>query len=231
MGCLRGRVLPDFRSRSCFCLNSYRSCDTCLWVGRNGCLSQVCSEQGKAHISIAAFSHVISPCRYSKRHSKVVTCFRRISAGLGNIFRPWRGHIYSRKATKIEEDERDFDRWAETNGTPKGAPSQKKRVLPQRVFFALSRKDIQKDFTKIYEMLEFCYSVWWIFQISVSRERHHWKEPSKYFETWELKHAESCWGKNFSKANTWKERIKMGQAGKEQKSKDWCSFIRWFICK
>eukprot|EP00434_Breviolum_minutum_P003025 symbB.v1.2.002659.t1/scaffold143.1/size299121/6 len=25
---------------------------------------------------------------YSKRHSKVVTCFRRISAGLGNIFRP-----------------------------------------------------------------------------------------------------------------------------------------------
>ena len=29
--------------------------------------------------------------------------------------------------------------------------------------------------------------------MSVSGERDHWKEPSKYLETWELKHAKSCW--------------------------------------
>ena len=33
---------------------------------------------------------------------------------------------------------------------------RKKKVLPRRFFFVLIGKDIQKDFTKIYEMLEFC---------------------------------------------------------------------------
>ena len=36
---------------------------------------------------------------------------------------------------------------------------------------------------------------------------------------------------NFSQKQTaWKERIKKGQTCKEQKSKGWCSLIRWFTC-
>ena len=56
----------------------------------------------------------------------------------------------------------------------------KKRCC-KRFFFALSGKDIQKDFTKIFDMLEF--GLRFFGQMSVSGERDHWKEPSKYLET------------------------------------------------
>ena len=74
-----GRVLRDFRSRSCFCLNSYRSCDTCLIVktlpfaertiSDYTFLSQASNEQGKAHASIAIVPLFL--CRYSKRQKMV----------------------------------------------------------------------------------------------------------------------------------------------------------------
>ena len=51
---------------------------------------------------------------------------------------------------------------------------RRKKRCCKRVFFALIGKGIQKDFTKIYEIF---------FQMSVSRERDHWKEPFKYLET------------------------------------------------
>ena len=90
-----------------FWKHPYRSCDTCLivktlpfaeyTVSDYTFLSQACREQGKARICPTL---CLCSCRYSKRQ-KVVTCFRRISAGLGNVFRPWSGHIYYRKATMI----------------------------------------------------------------------------------------------------------------------------------
>ena len=43
----------------------------------------------------------------------------------------------------------------------------KKKVLPQRFFFALIGKDIQKDFTKTYEILDFGL-MFCLFQMSVS---------------------------------------------------------------
>ena len=78
----------------------------------------------------------------------------------------------------------------------------------------------QEDVQNIEIWFEF------FFQMSVSGERDSWKEPSKYLQTWEV-----TWNgktrckvvlKDFSqKQTTWKERIKKGQTGKEQKSKDW----------
>ena len=112
MGCLRGQVLRDFRCKSCFCLNSCRSCDTCLIVKtlpfaqfQTTFLSQACSEQGKAHTSIAFVPrYFFAGTRNGRKWWPV-----RRQAGLGNVFRPWRGHIYYRKATKIDKDERHFD--------------------------------------------------------------------------------------------------------------------------
>jgi len=80
--------------------------------------------------------------------------------------------------------------------------NRKKEVLPQRVFFALIGKDIQKDFKKIYEirsnhsnLVGGCFSdaCFW-------RVWDHWKEPSKYCKKlgfanqhgMERHHAESC---------------------------------------
>ena len=133
IGCLRWWVLPNFRSRSCFFLNSHPCCDTCLIVKTlpfAECIvshytfrSQACSEQSKAHTSIA-----FAP-RYffagTRNGTKVVTCFRQISAGLGNVFRLQKG-------------------------APKTCFAKKKCC--KRVFFALIGKDIQKDFKKIYEI-------------------------------------------------------------------------------
>ena len=56
--------------------------------------------------------------------------------------------------------------------------------------------------------------------MSVSGERDHWKKPSKYLETWELKHAKLCWGKFFSKADHLKRKNQQGtswQRAKEQR--------------
>ena len=90
---------------------------------------------------------------------------------------------------------------------------RKKRCC-KRFFFALIGKDIQKDFKKICELLEFGLR-------SVSGERDHWKEPSKYLETlranmeWKDNMQSRAEGKISQKQTTWKERIKKGQTAKE----------------
>ena len=121
------------RSRSCFCLNSYRSCDACIivktlpfaecTVSDYTCLSQACSEQRKGLTSIA-----FVPCYFfagTHRNDRKWWPVRQ-QARLGNIFRPWRGHIYSRKATKIDKDEGNFHCWA-PNGAPKGTHALQKK--------------------------------------------------------------------------------------------------------
>ena len=119
-----GRVLRDFRSRSCFCLHSYRSCDTCLivktlpfvecTVSDYTFLSQASNEQGKAHTSIAIVPLFL--CRYSKRQ-KVVTW--KAAGGAWEHFQALKGALYYyRNATKIDKYERNFHCWA-PNGAPK----------------------------------------------------------------------------------------------------------------
>ena len=192
MRCLRGRVLPDFS------LNSYRSCDNSLivktlpfaecTVSDYTFLSQACSEQGKASTSIAFVPRYffIFLCRYSKRQ-KVVTCLGTLSGPEGGT-----------SATKIDKDERNFHCWA-PNGAPKGMLCKKKSVARDSSLRWLEKicKDIQKYLTKIYEILEFGLSCFF----RCLWERDHFKEPSKYLETWELKHAKSCWRNIFSKAD------------------------------
>ena len=198
-----GRVLRDFRSRSCFCLNSYRSCDTCLIVktlpfaectiSDYTFLSQASNEQGKAHASIAIVPLFL--CRYSKRQ-KMVTWKAAGWAWASTI--ETRQRSIKMKGTSTVELQMELQRYA----------SRKKRVardsslrwLP-KIFKKISQRNI-------YETLEFGLR-------SVSGERDHWKEPSKYLETWELtwngkttcsmqSHAE----RKFSqKQTTWKERI------------------------
>ena len=158
MGCVRGRVLRDFRCIGvAFCLNSYRFCDTCLivktlpfaecTVSEYTFLSQACSEQRKTRTSIDSICPTLFLCRYSKRQ-KVVTC---ISGG-----RPGLGILTVELQLELQEVYVCFAR--------------KKKVLPRRFFFALIGKDIQKDFTKIYEMLEFCLSFFFRFKYLETRE-------------------------------------------------------------
>ena len=169
LGCLRGRVLPDFRSRSCFFLNSYRSCDTCLIVktlpvaecivSHYTFLSQACSEQSKAHTSIAFVPrYFFAGTRNSRKWWPIFGGFR---PGLGTFSGPEGGTCTVEKrlrSTKMKETstvklQRELQKYA----------NRKKEVLPQRVFFALIGKDIQKDFKKIYEIrsksLEFGWGV------------------------------------------------------------------------
>ena len=214
MGCLRGRVLRDFRSRSCFCLHSYRSCDTCLIVKTSPfaeCtvsdytfLSQACSEQSKARTSIEFVPRFFFA---GTRNGRKWWPGRR-QAGL----RPWRGHIYYRNATKIDKDERNFHCWA-PNGAPKvcfakkgAARDSSLRWLP-KIFETISRR-----YTNYYSKFGLR---------SVSGERDHSKEPSKYLETlranmeWKDNVQSRAEGKLCRKQTTWKERIKKGQTGKE----------------
>ena len=141
-------------------------------------LSPASNEQGKAHTAIAFVPHYFfAGTRNGRKWWRV-----RRQAGLENIFGPWRGHIYYRKAKKIDKDERNFHCWA-PNGAPKVCFA--KKTCCKRFFFALIAKDIQKDFTKKY-IRNIRIRFDFFFQMSVSGERDHWKEPSKYLETWEL---------------------------------------------
>ena len=222
MGCLRGRVLRDFRSRSCICLHSYRSCDTCLIVKTlpfaeytvSDCtfLSQACSEQGKAH----TFTAFVPRFFFAGTRNSIKWPVRR-QAGLGNIFRPWRGHIYYRKATKIDKDERNFDCWA-PDGAPKRYALRKKGVAPEILLESVDCQRYSKQFHEDIRTIRIRFEV--CFRRKGSLE-HLWKEPSEYLETWELtwngKTTCKVMLKDFfsQKQTTWKERIKKGQTGKE----------------
>ena len=63
--------------------------------------------------------------------------------------------------------------------------NRKNKVLQEVFFFAWIGKDIQTDFTKIYKIFEFCL-LFFFLRFAVSGERDHWKDLSKYLETWEL---------------------------------------------
>ena len=189
-------------------------------------LSQACSEEGKAHTAIAFVPHHFSAGTRNGRKWWLV----RQQAGLGNIFRPWRGHIYSRKATKIDTDERNFHCWA-PNGAPKGTYASQKKVLKEILLCI----DWQK-YSNIFQEDTQNIKIWFefFFQMSVSGERDNWKEPSKYLETWQV---------------TWKDNmpsraegffLKSRPLGKKESRKDKLakskrakigSFIRWFICQ
>ena len=212
MGCLRGRVLRDFRSRSCFCLNSYRSCDTCLIVktlpfaectiSDYTFLSQACSEQGKAHTFIAFVPrYFFAGTRSSRKWWPV-----RRQVGLGNIFRPWRGHIYYhiyyRKATKIDKDERNFHCWA-PNGAPKGMLREK--MVLQEILLCVDCQRYSKQFHEGIRTIRIR------FEVCFRR-----KGPSKYLETWELK-----WnGKTTCKVALKEHFVKSRPLGKKESRRD-----------
>ena len=101
---------------------------------------------------------------------------------------------------------------------------RKKRCC-KRFFFALIGKDIY-----------YLNLVWVFVQMSVSGERDHWKESSKYLETWEV-----TWnGKTTCKLVLKDLFLKSRPLGKKESRKDKLakskrakigSFIRWLFCQ
>ena len=151
MGCLGGRFLQDFRSRSCFCLNSYRSCDTCLimktlpfaecTVSDYTFLSQASNEQGKAQTSMAIVPHdFFAGTRNGRKWWRV----RR--QGLGTFSGP----ETEEGTSTIEKLQRSI-KMKGTSTVELQMELQKvcfaKKRCCKRFFFALIGKDIQKGFT------------------------------------------------------------------------------------
>ena len=155
----------------------------------------------------------------------------RRQAGLGNIFRPWTGHIYSRNATKIDKDERNFDCWA-SNRAPKGIRMlRKKKALPQILLcvdWQRYSKRFHEDIRNIKIRFEF------FFQMSETGERDNWKEPSKYLETWEVTWKDNMPSRAegfFSKADHLKRKNQERTNWQRAKEQRFFLFIHRLICQ
>ena len=154
IGCLRWWVLPNFRSRSCFFLNSHPSCDTCLIVKTlpfAECIvshytfrSQACSEQSKAHTSIAFVPrYFFAGTRNSRKWWPIFGGFR---PGLGTFSGPEGGTSTVEKrlrSTKMKETstvklQRELQKYA----------NRKKEVESSLRWLAKIFKKISRRYTK-----------------------------------------------------------------------------------